>query len=231
MKTIFILPLITLNSFFEPSIHYSTIIQTDTTSIIHSLDGNISEWPSEKFISDKETKTRFATDNDTQFLFLALTIPDRTTQRKIMQSGINLYVDLKGKKKENVGIEFPVASNPAAMRLFGFSNSEPVILDIRSKGTVNIAFSWDSSNVLNIEYNIPLKMIEGSVSDLHNKKISVGWKLIEADMNNALATSQVTAVPSGGRNRAAAPNRTGSDFPQSTSIKYKSFWTTHTIIF
>ena len=61
--------------------------------------------------------------------------------------------------------------------------------------------------------------------------ISVGWKLIEADMNNALATSQVTAVPSGGRNRAAAPNRTSSDFPQSTAIKYKSFWTSQTIIF
>ena len=229
MKTIFILPLITLNSFFEPSIHYSTIIQTDTTSIIHSLDGNISEWPSEKFISDKETKTRFVTDNDTQFLFLALTIPDRTTQRKIMQSGINLYVDLKGKKKENVGIEFPVASNPAAMRLFGFSNSEPVILDIRSKGTVNIAFSWDSSNVLNIEYNIPLKMLEGSVSDLHNKKISVGWKLNEAE--TSFSNTQLVGVPSGNRSRTAAPNSTGSDFPQSTAIKYKSFWTSHTIIF
>jgi len=231
MKAIFILPLITLNSFFEPSIHYSTIIQTDTTSIIHSLDGNISEWPSEKFISDKETKTRFATDNDVQFLFLALTIPDRTTQKKIMQSGINLYVDIKGKKKENMGIEFPVASNPAAMRLFGFSDSEPAILNIRSEGTINIAFSWDSSNVLNIEYNIPLKILEEPVSGLSNKKISVGWKLNEADMNNALATSQLTTVPSGGRNRAAAPNRTGSDFPQSTTIKYKSFWTSHTIIF
>ena len=231
MKTIFILPLITLNSFFEPSIHYSTIIQTDTTSIIHSLDGNISEWPSEKFISDKETKTRFATDNDAQFLFLALTIPDRTTQKKIMQGGVNLYIDTKGKKKESTGIEYPVAGNPGSMRLFGFSDSEPAILSISSEGTANIAFSWDSSNVLHIEYNIPLKLLEKAVPGLNNKKISVGWKLIEADMNNALATSQVTAVPSGGRNRAAAPNRTSSDFPQSTTIKYKSFWTSHTIMF
>ena len=60
----------------------------------------IEEWPSEKFIADKETRTRFATDNDAQFLFLVLTIPDIPTQKKIMQSGINLYVDIKGKKKE-----------------------------------------------------------------------------------------------------------------------------------
>jgi len=229
MKAIFILPLITLNSFFEPSIHYSTIIQTDTTSIIHSLDGNISEWPSEKFISDKETKTRFATDNDVQFLFLALTIPDRTTQKKIMQSGINLYVDIKGKKKENVGIEFPVASNPATMRLFGFSDSEPAILNIRSEATINIAFSWDSSNVLNIEYSIPLKILEEPVSGLSNKKISVGWKLNEAEAS--FSNTQLVGVPSGSRSRAAAPNSAGSEFPQSTAIKYKSFWTSHTIIF
>jgi len=231
MKMILILSLITLNSFFEPSIHYSTIIQTDTTSIIHSLDGDISEWPSEKFIIDKETKTRFATDNDTQFLFLALTIPDRFIQKKIMQSGINLYVDIKGKKKENVGIEYPVAGNPAAMRLFGFSDSEPATLNIRSEGTVNIAFSWDSSNVLHIEYNIPLGLLEKTVSSLANKKISVGWKLNEAEMNNTFTTTQIVAVPSGNRSRTAAPDRTASDFPQSTAIKYKPFWTSQTIIF
>jgi len=207
MKSIFILPLITLNGFLEPSIHDSTINQTDTTSIIHSLDGNISEWPSEKFITYKETRTRFATDNDAEVLFLALTITDITTQKKIMQSGINLYIDTKGKKKENTGIDYPVAGNPASMRLFGFSDTEPAILSISSEGTVNIAFSWDSSNVLHIEYNIPLKMLEKTVTGLNNKKISVGWKLNEADMNNALATSQLNAVPSGGRGRAAAPNR------------------------
>jgi len=231
MKAIFIFPLIILKSFFTPSIHCSTIIQIDTTIIIHQLDGDIGEWPSEKFITDKETRTRFATDNDGQFLFLVLTISDIPTQKKIMQGGVNLYIDTKGKKKESTGIEYPVAGNPGSMRLFGFSDSEPAILSISSEGTANIAFSWDSSNVLHIEYNIPLKLLEKAVPGLNNKKISVGWKLIEADMNNALAASQVTAVPSGGRNRAAAPNRTGSDFPQSTSIKYKSFWTTHTIIF
>ena len=232
MKGFFLIPAIIFCCISDhAAIHLSTNFLNDSTIIIHQLDGSIEEWPAEKFITDKETRTRFATDNDAQFLFLVLTISDIPTQKKIMQGGVNLYIDTKGKKKESTGIEYPVAGNPGSMRLFGFSDSEPAILSISSEGTANIAFSWDSSNVLHIEYNIPLKLLEKAVPGLNNKKISVGWKLIEADMNNALATSQVTAVPSGGRNRAAAPNRTGSDFPQSTSIKYKSFWTTHTIIF
>jgi len=232
MMGFFLIPVILFCSISDnPATHFSTECLNDTTTIIHQLDGDIEEWPSEKFITDKETKTRIATDNDDQFLFLALTILDVPTQKKIMQSGINLYVDIKGKKKENLGIEFPVAGNPGSMRLFGFSDSEPAILSTSSEGTVNIAFSWDSSNVLHIEYNIPLKLLEKTVSGLNNKKISVGWKLNESEMNNGFTTSQLVAVPSGGRNRAAAPNRTSSDFPQSTTIKYKSFWTSYTIIF
>ena len=232
MKGVFLIPIIILGSISDNSaILFSIEYLKDSTIIIHQLDGIIEEWPAEKFITDKETKTRIATDNDDQFLFLALTILDVPTQRNIMQSGINLYVDIKGKKKESLGIEFPVAANPGSMRLFGISGSEPAILPTSSEGNTNIAFSWDSSNVLHIEYNIPLKMLQKTVSELANKKISVGWKLNESEMNNALATTQLTPAPAGGRNRTAAPNRTGSDFPQSTTIKYKSFWTSHTIIF
>ena len=229
MKGFFLIPVLIFCSLSNhAAIHFSTKFLKDSTIIIHQLDGNIGEWPSEKFITDKETRTRFATDNDAQFLYLVLTISDISTQKKIMQSGFNLYVDIKGKKKENLGIEYPVAGNPGSMRIFGFSNVEPAILNINSEGTVNIAFSWDSSNVLHIEYNIPLEMLEKPISGLANKKISVGWKLNESEMSN---NPQLAAVPSASRTRTAAPNRTSSDFPQSTSIKYKSFWTTHTIIF
>jgi hypothetical protein len=74
-----------------------------------------------------------------------------------------------------------------------------------------------------------LKILEESVSGLNNKKISVGWKLNEGE--TSFSNTQPVGVPSGSRSRTAAPDRTTSDFPQSTSIKYKSFWTSHTIIF
>src|SRR4029077_12219390 len=137
MLGLFLIPVIILGRISDhAAIHFSTNFLKDSTIIIHQLDGNIEEWPSEKFITDKETRTRFATDNDAQFLFLVLTISDIPTQKKIMQSGFNLYVDIKGKKKENLGIEYPVAGNPGSMRLFGFSNSEPAVLNINSESTV-----------------------------------------------------------------------------------------------
>ena len=126
MKGFFLIPAIIFCCISDhAAIHLSTNFLNDSTIIIHQLDGNIEEWPAEKFITDKETKTRVATDNDAQFLFLALSIPDNAIQKKIMQSGINIYIDIKGKKKENLGIEYPVAGNPGSMRLFGFSDSEP----------------------------------------------------------------------------------------------------------
>lgn len=50
----------------------------------------------------------YAVDNDNQALFLAVSIPAKRIQTKVVQEGMHLYVDIKGKKKENRGIEFPV---------------------------------------------------------------------------------------------------------------------------
>ena len=120
---------------------------------------------------------------------------------------------------------------PTAMRLFGFS-FRACYTKYKIRRDRQYCFSWDSSNVLHIEYNIPLGLLEKTVPSLANKKISVGWKLNEAEMSNTFTTTQIVAVPSGAKcSRTAAPDRTASDFPQSTAIKYKSFWTSHTIIF
>jgi hypothetical protein len=56
-------------------------------------------------------------------LFLAVSISDKNIQKKAVQEGMNLYIDIKGKKKENRGIEFPakIEDVPSVekMRLFG----------------------------------------------------------------------------------------------------------------
>ena len=182
MKIFFLLPVINLLVVSNyPHIQLSSTSQRDTTSIIHILDGNIMEWPQEKFTTDKETKIRYAIDNDSQMLFLALNISDKKAQQIIIQKGMSLFIDVKGKKKENRGVEFPLGmenvSNIGNMKVFGFSNTEPVTQNVKTEGTINIAMAWDSSYVLNIEYYIPLKILESSVTELNNKKISIGWKL------------------------------------------------------
>lgn len=254
MKIYFLLPVINLLAVTNyPRIRSSSISQTDTTSIIHLLDGNILEWPKEKFTFDKATKIRYAVDNDSQMLFLALNIPDRTVQQIIMQKGMSLFIDVKGKKKENHGVEFPLGmenvSNIGNMKVFGFMNTEAVIQNVKTEGTINIAIGWDSSYALNIEYHVPLRMLETSVNELSNKKISIGWKLKENETTSSNTAQPVSAssgtstrvvgVPAGtgppnnrnvrsGQNNTPVQNNTST---QTNTAKSQSVWTTHTIIF
>jgi hypothetical protein len=247
MKISFLLPIINLLVVSNyPHIQLSSISQIDTTSIIHLLDGNTIEWPQEKFTIDKTTKIRYAVDNDSQMLFLALTIPDKTTQQIIMQKGMSLFIDVKGKKKENRGVEFPLGmenvSDIGNMKIFGFANTEPVIQNVKTEGTINIAIGWDSSYALSIEYYVPLKILESSVTELNNKKISIGWKLKENEMTSTNVppvssspgvVTVLVPVPAGSRptnNRNVRPSQNNTQ-PQTNTAKPQSVWTSHTIIF
>jgi hypothetical protein len=156
---------------------------------------------------------------------------------------MSLFIDVKGKKKENHGVEFPLGmenvSNIGNMKVFGFTNTEPVIQNVKTEGTINIAIGWDSSYALSFEYDVPLKMLESSVTELSNKKISIGWNLKENDITSnsvtpVSTTSRVVAVapagsrPLNNRNVGLTQNNTP---PQTNTNKSQSVWATHTIIF
>jgi len=83
------------------------------TSIVHSLDGKLTEWSGQKFETDLATQIKYAVDNDAQNLYVAVVIPTPRVQMRIMRQGMQLYLDLKAKKKEGRGIEFPVARDAA----------------------------------------------------------------------------------------------------------------------
>ncbi len=214
---------VTLSFSSRPEINCASFSgYADTSHIIHILDGSTVEWPDTIFQTDKETLIHYAVDNDAQHLFLALRIADFRTQMKLMRQGMNLYIDLKGKKKEGRGIEFPVkregeegfsgggfnsqqrnqqdqggngqrgsfdkkairgsmALHMFAMKLFGFKDGEPTSQGLQIEGTANIAFSWDSSDVMHIEYFIPINLL-GDASSLKEKMISIGWKINGVDL-------------------------------------------------
>lgn len=243
MKLLFLLPLIVFSRGHKSAFNSFSVIPEDTSIVIHQLDGNTAEWPKEKFKTDNETKMSYAVDNDNQTLFLAIIISDKTIQKKVLQNGMNLYIDIKGKKKENNGIEFPVkiedVSSVEKMKLFGFGDGEPVLQNLRAEGSANIAIAWDSDLVIHLEYNIPLKMLAETLTDLNDRKISIGWKLKEDAMpasNNPTVrtTSRIVAVPAGSRpalDRNVGSNNNYNTLPQPNTNKAQSIWTTHTIIF
>ena len=183
------------------------------TTIGHVLDGQVNEWPAEKFQTDPATQFKYAIDNDKQNLYLVLAISNFREQMKLMRQGMDLYFDPKEKKKEGKGIEFPVKRDQSAadmimnyrgqgndnpdqespeqrkaamkamraemalsissMKVFGFSEDKSEEQGLVMPGSANVAFAWDSSDVMNIEYKVPLAFF-GTASSLDQKDISIG---------------------------------------------------------
>ncbi len=63
-----------------------------------------------------------------------------------------------------------------SMKVFGFSEDKSEEQGLGMPGSANIAFSWDSTDVMNIEYRIPLSFF-GTSSAPNQKDMSIGWKI------------------------------------------------------
>jgi hypothetical protein len=265
---------------YHPPIHFLPAKNSDTAVITHVQDGKISEWPETIFQTNKETSIQYAVDNDAQNLYIAMKIPDFRIQLKMMRMGMNVFIDLKGKKKEGRGIEFPIkreneggfggggfgnrqgydqnqqganqqgnfdkkairarfAIYLLSMKLFGFTDGDPVAQELNREGSVNLAYSWDSTDVMSVEYLVPLNML-GDAASLTNKTISLGWKingieLPSGGLNQGSSSTTLQARPSGGgsgfnnRGGGGGGNFGGNNGPNQADIdkmmQDQSFWT------
>ena len=281
MRTILLLLLALSVLSFRNSHHTKKIFSAnnDTAIINHVLDGEVGEWPREKFEEDKSTSIKYSVDNDAENLYVAMIIPQFPTQMKMMRQGMELYVDIKGKKKESKGIEFPLKSDPSSfsgggvsngmnqsntqqnsengqrtfdkaairsryalnlfsLRLIGFTDEEePPKQGLTLEGSVNIGFSWDSSDVMYVEYKVPLSLLDKS--SLNQKNISIGWKLnaMEAPQLTGVTTGIVSRQSSGpprGRDMSRTAGPTGntngpSQQDRENFMKEQYIWTKYTI--
>ncbi len=73
-----------------------------------SINGIPEEWPSTFRYYDGKTQLQFAIGNDTANIYVCLKISDPKTQMKIFSSGVEVWIDPKGKKNTAVGITFPI---------------------------------------------------------------------------------------------------------------------------
>ena len=239
----------------------SIIFAGDSIIIDHKQDGLTNEWPATKFDTDLATDIKFAIDNDGSNLYMAMKIINEGIQMKIMNMGMNMYVDLKGKKKESRGISFPVREDDKTkntpppnndqregessapkkpidkkqvrsamalhliyMQVFGFDGSGKRDQGLNIPGSVNVAFTWDSLNVMHIEYRVPLKML-GDTPSLTDKEISIGWKL------NGMYPSDNPAYYS--QQAGSTQRRVGADnnpiIERETIIREQNIWKKYTI--
>jgi hypothetical protein len=264
-----------LLSFTKIPVHLSpgNIPGKDTIPAVHITDGLTKEWPVDKFRPDNDTTIFTAVDRDGENLYVVLSIPDFSMQSKLMRNGMKLCIDLKGKKKENRGIEFPISEEvntfikaaypePApgsqqsgtgnerpkkefdkkaarnimslgmtAAKLFGMSTESSDEQGLTMPGSVNIAFKWDATDEMHIEYSIPFKLLNVSAND--QKEISVGWKVNGMQrpvMGQAGYDERIQGRMSPntiGFNNA--PGRQQRQMSMAELMKEQSFWTSYMI--
>jgi hypothetical protein len=78
------------------------------------IDGNCDEWPQPFNFYNGETKLQYRIANDTSNIYICFKVTDQQAQMKMMRAGINVWIDPKGKKKESIGIRFPMKQDRSA---------------------------------------------------------------------------------------------------------------------
>ena len=165
----------------------------DTSGI--RIDGKFKEWPSFFRFYISGAKLQFDFCNDSSNVYICIKAVDMEAQSRLMHSGVDLWFDPMGKKKQKTGISFPMklegapGDAPRRMRANSDPSSEPSersrasklrervlfaqniikvtgMIDVKepeislqNKYGIEIAYDWDSLNILAIEYKIPLSLI------------------------------------------------------------------------
>lgn len=132
--------------------------------------------------------------------------------------------------------------NLAEMKVFGFSDNEPDDQQLLLPGSANIAFSWDTSDVMHIEYLIPLSLL-GDTPSLDQKDISIGWKIHAFEIPKRSEGSENVSMDNsqsgrgggfgGGGHRSGGYAGGGSRFSQADREKMmqeEKFWTKYVIV-
>jgi len=158
------------------------------------IDGNPSEWPQPFRYYDGDTKLQFAVANDSNNIYLCFKVTDEPTEMRIFRAGMNIWVDPRGKRKQAVGINFPMKPTASAasdmprqqvqdvagvpgqtygkrdfkqmkakiiahqqtLKVTGFAGIPDQLVPLINQYGVNVAFGWDSLDILCIEYQIPI---------------------------------------------------------------------------
>ena len=134
-----------------------------------------------------------------------------------------------------------MALSLSSMKVFGFSEDKSEEQGLIMPGSANIAFAWDSTDAMNIEYKIPLSFF-GTASSLDQKDISLGW-IVSAMQFSSHHSGSDEGSTGGGRHGGGAGgyggheghggggyNAGGGNTQQGgeSMMKDQSFWTKYT---
>lgn len=164
-----------------------------------TIDGQPGEWPAFFRFYAPGTKFQFDILNDSTNLYLCVRATEMEAQSRLMHSGLTIWIDPTGKKKQKTGFSFPMKlehspgedpmeqaavrnQDPGSMRslrsrvnrlrervilsqinikTIALAGVAEPTLPMTNKYNLNVAYAWDSLNILYVEYRIPLALITG----------------------------------------------------------------------
>jgi hypothetical protein len=93
--------------------------------IMPGSDSSRKPLPVPEMAYDPDTKTAYAAFGTAQSLYVHLEVMDPGQQRKIIQNGLELWIDVKGKKNKKTGIAYPLPDKERAFTPPGDKRSDP----------------------------------------------------------------------------------------------------------
>lgn len=75
-----------------------------------NVDGDLKEWGDSLRYYNEEKRLNYALANDKDYLYAAIRVSDRLDKMKVLNAGITLTIDPKGKKKDSFTLTFPLAA-------------------------------------------------------------------------------------------------------------------------
>lgn len=78
-----------------------------------TIDGKATEWKIPLDYFDDKTKLNFTVTNDDTNMYICVRATEDETQRGIVRTGMQIWIDTTGGKKAQVGIQFPIIDKSA----------------------------------------------------------------------------------------------------------------------
>lgn len=93
------------------------ILQPPPTNI--TIDGDLNDWGDSLRYYNQDKHIKYSLANDKDNIYMVIRINDRTEQVRILNAGLTLSIDTRGKKKESFSITFPVGDQGGLTQLGG----------------------------------------------------------------------------------------------------------------
>lgn len=90
------------------------------------VDGNLADWGDSLLYHNDEKNLSYTLSNDKENLYAVIRISDRLEQARVLNAGITLSIDPKGKKKETFSMTFPLRYPGSPVATFGARKDEGV---------------------------------------------------------------------------------------------------------